>query len=77
VGVATSRRITLRNWDRSAINLPFSRGALVLGEPVRVPHSADDAMLETCRKQVEASLNAATARAYSIVDSAVESANRA
>jgi lysophospholipid acyltransferase (LPLAT)-like uncharacterized protein len=77
VGVATSRRLTLHNWDRTAINLPFSRGAMVLGEPVRVPATADEAMLEICRKQVEASLNAATARAYSIVDSAGENADRA
>src|SRR5262249_56009374 len=29
VAVATSRRIELDTWDRSAINLPFSRGAMV------------------------------------------------
>jgi len=68
VGIATSRRITLKNWDRSTINLPFSRGALVLGDPICVPESADDEMLESCRRAVEASLNAADARAYALVD---------
>src|SRR6266705_2361509 len=29
VAVATSRRIELGNWDRSVINLPLSRGAMV------------------------------------------------
>jgi lysophospholipid acyltransferase (LPLAT)-like uncharacterized protein len=77
IGVATSGRITLKNWDGSAINLPFSRGAMVLGEPVRVPATADDAMLEICRRQVEESLNAATARAYSIVDAVEEKDSRA
>lgn len=77
VGMATSRRITLQNWDRTAINLPFSRGAMVLGDPVCVPAAADDKMLEICRRQVETSLNAATARAYSLVDSPGESASRA
>ena len=31
VAVVTSRRIELDNWERSAINLPFGRGALVGG----------------------------------------------
>ncbi|MBX6427101.1 MAG: lysophospholipid acyltransferase family protein [Variibacter sp.] len=77
VGLATSRRIVLRNWDRSAINLPFSRGAIVLGDPVRVPATADDDTLEACRRQLEASLNAATERAYRIVDCAGENAKGA
>ena len=29
VAIATRRRITLENWDRTAINLPFGRGAVV------------------------------------------------
>ena len=77
VGIATSRRVTLNNWDRTAINLPFSRGALILGEPIYVPEKADEATIEACRRQVEISLNAATERAYTIVDSAGENAHRA
>ena len=68
-GIATSRRMTLRrSWDRSVINLPFGRGAIVLGSPIRVPAAADDEAIEAHRRQVEASLNAATARAYELVD---------
>ena len=68
VALATSRRYVLDNWDRTTINLPFSRGAAVCGEPVHVPADATDAMLEQYRRQVEDNLNAASARAYAMVD---------
>jgi lysophospholipid acyltransferase (LPLAT)-like uncharacterized protein len=66
--IATSRRIELDNWDRTAVNLPFGRMAMVAGEPISVPRDADGAALEAARRQVENSLNAATARAYAIAD---------
>jgi lysophospholipid acyltransferase (LPLAT)-like uncharacterized protein len=66
--VATSRRRTLQNWDRSAVNLPFGTIAFVVGDPVKVPADADEAMLETCRVAVEQALKQVTARAYAIVD---------
>jgi lysophospholipid acyltransferase (LPLAT)-like uncharacterized protein len=68
VAVATSRRITLKNWDRSAVNLPFGTIAIVVGEPVKVPGDADEAMLETSRVAVEQQLKQVTTRAYAIVD---------
>jgi lysophospholipid acyltransferase (LPLAT)-like uncharacterized protein len=68
IAVATQRRIDLNSWDRSAINLPFGRGARVVGEAIRVPKDANDVQLENARLSVEASLNAATRRAYEIVD---------
>jgi hypothetical protein len=68
VAIATSRRIELNSWDRSAINLPFGRGARVVGELIRVPRDADDMVLEKARQAVEISLNAATDCAYEIVD---------
>jgi len=68
VAVATSRRIELNNWDRSAVNLPFGRIAIVAGEPVMVPADADDAMMEQCRTMVEQRLGQVTGRAYAIVD---------
>ncbi len=66
--IATSRRLVLNNWDRTTINLPFSRGAAISGEPVIVPRDADDAALEAARRLLEDRLNAATLRAYEIVD---------
>jgi len=68
IAIATRRRVELTNWDRTAINLPFGRGAGVAGEPVRVPAEADGATLECARHAVEVSLDAATARAYALVD---------
>ena len=68
IALASSRRYVLHNWDRTTINLPFSRGAAVCGEPVHVPADATDDALEHYRRQVEDNLNAATARAYAIAD---------
>jgi len=68
VAVATSRRIELDNWDRSAVNLPFSRVAIVSGDPVLVPADADDALMDQCRALVERRLGDVTGRAYEIVD---------
>jgi lysophospholipid acyltransferase (LPLAT)-like uncharacterized protein len=66
--IATSRRIVLNNWDRTTISLPFSRGAGIAAEPLRVPADADDAAVEAARLLLEKRLNAATQRAYDLVD---------
>lgn len=66
--VVTSRRKVLDNWDRTTINLPFSRLVIAGGETVLVPADADDATLESCRRSLETSLNRATARAYELAD---------
>jgi lysophospholipid acyltransferase (LPLAT)-like uncharacterized protein len=68
VAVATSRRIELNNWDRSTINLPFSRGGMVGGKAIWVPPDADDATLEHRRRAVEDEMNFVTARAYALAD---------
>lgn len=69
VAVATSRRIEMkRSWDRSAVNLPFSRGVTVTGDPIFVAADADAEALEEARRQVQAALDAATARAYALAD---------
>ena len=62
--MATSRYVRLNNWDRTTINLPFGRGALVGGEVITVPPDADAATMEALRAQLEATLNDATRRAY-------------
>ena len=72
VAPATSRRIELNNWDRTTVNLPFGHFALVVGEPIRVEAYADEAALDDARRKVEAGLNAATERAYAIVDARSE-----
>ena len=52
-----------KNWDRSAINLPFGRGAMVGDGPIYVPRDADDATLEAARQAVEASAQRGRPRA--------------
>jgi lysophospholipid acyltransferase (LPLAT)-like uncharacterized protein len=65
--MATSRYIQLDNWDRTTINLPFGRGAVVGIEELHVPGDADAAVMEQCRQRLESLLNEATARAYELV----------
>jgi len=67
VAGTTRARIQLNNWDRFSINLPFTRGAMVLGEPVYVPREADEATLELARRQVEDGLNLVTREADRLV----------
>jgi lysophospholipid acyltransferase (LPLAT)-like uncharacterized protein len=62
--MATSRFARLNNWDRTTINLPFGRGALVGGDIIVVPPDADAEAMEKLRAQLEATLNDATRRAY-------------
>ena len=65
--MATSRFIRLKNWDRTTINLPFGRGALVGGDIIMVPPDADAEAMEKSRAHLEATLNEATRRAYAAV----------
>jgi lysophospholipid acyltransferase (LPLAT)-like uncharacterized protein len=62
--MATSRFLRLNNWDRTTINLPFGRGAVVAGDVMVVPPDADAETMEKLRVQLEASLNQATREAY-------------
>jgi lysophospholipid acyltransferase (LPLAT)-like uncharacterized protein len=62
--MATSRFIRLKNWDRTTINLPFGRGALVGIKEIIVPPDADAATMEALRQELEETLNEATRRAY-------------
>lgn len=67
VAIATSRFIQLKNWDRSAINLPFGRSIIATSDPIYVPRDADNAAMELLRQQVERDLNALTRRAYAAI----------
>ncbi len=69
VAIATSRRKVLeRTWDKTTINLPFGRSAVILGDPIYVTSDADEATMEEKRREVTNSLNEATRQAYSLVD---------
>jgi lysophospholipid acyltransferase (LPLAT)-like uncharacterized protein len=65
--MVTSRFIRLKNWDRTTINLPFGRGALVGIKEINVPPDADAAMMEELRLDLETTLNEATRLAYAMV----------
>jgi lysophospholipid acyltransferase (LPLAT)-like uncharacterized protein len=67
LAMATSRFLRLKNWDRTTINLPFGRGALVGGEMIMVPPDAGAEAMEELRARLEATLNDATVRAYAQV----------
>ena len=71
VAVATSRRKVLeRTWDRTTINLPFGRSAIVFGPLIHVSPDADDEEQERKRREITEALNEATREAYRLVDSA-------
>jgi len=68
VAIASSRRSEMDTWDRSVVNLPFGRIMVVVEGPIYVPDSDDAQVIEQHRLEIERRLNAATARAYAIVD---------
>ena len=59
-----------RTWDKTTISLPFGRSAIAVGEPIYVAKDADDAEMERKRQELTDTLNAATAKAYALVDGA-------
>jgi lysophospholipid acyltransferase (LPLAT)-like uncharacterized protein len=65
--VVTSRRFEFNSWDRASLGMPFGRGAIIIGDLVRVAPDADDAALEDARRAVEAGLDEAHRRAYELV----------
>jgi lysophospholipid acyltransferase (LPLAT)-like uncharacterized protein len=61
------RHWTLRSWDRTQIPKPFSRVALVVGEPFHVAGDADDHAIETARLELETRLQALETRAANLL----------
>ncbi|WP_274426965.1 lysophospholipid acyltransferase family protein [Chelativorans sp. YIM 93263] len=69
VAVATSRRKVLEGtWDKTTINLPFGRSAIIFGDPIYVDAEADDERMEQKRRQITDALNSATHDAYQLID---------
>ena len=58
---------TAPSWDSSQVPLPFSRVAVVVGEPLFVPHDADAAALEAKRVELEAILAGLEERALNLL----------
>lgn len=53
MGCAVSRAIRLRNWDRTAIPVPFATVAIAYGEPICVPPDAPRDRCESMRHGLE------------------------
>jgi lysophospholipid acyltransferase (LPLAT)-like uncharacterized protein len=68
VAIATRNRITLDNWDRTEINLPFGRGGIVGRGPFRVAPDADADALAHARQTIQDALDGATLRAHELAD---------
>ena len=67
--ITTSRRRVLeKTWDKTTINLPFGRCAMVSSRLIYVSPDADDAEMELKRQELTALLNEATEKAYRLAD---------
>lgn len=60
IGCGFSRALEFDSWDGFTIPLPGARAVVAFGEPIDVPHDADDAALEEARARIEAGLRSAT-----------------
>ena len=65
--LSTRNRIIFKSWDRFMLPLPFGRGAIIYGEPIRLDKRADSDAIEAARAQLEASTIAANMRADSLM----------
>ena len=68
VAVVTSRRFDFASWDCASLGKPFGRGAIVVGDPIRVAPDADAETLERLRLAVQDGLDRCYGRAYALVD---------
>ncbi|MBI3394998.1 MAG: hypothetical protein HY042_04110 [Spirochaetia bacterium] len=67
IGVGFSRRIVGPNWDDFNLPLPFSRVAIVIGEPIEPAADMTDAQMTEHTKQMEAVLDKLCFRANEIL----------
>lgn len=65
--MATRRAITLKSWSRLTINLPFSKCALVAGDPIFVPRDSSAEEVEQYRLSLQRALRQVTHRAHELV----------
>ncbi|KAF0126552.1 MAG: hypothetical protein FD189_953 [Elusimicrobia bacterium] len=65
ISCATAWRIVFNSWDRFNFPLPFSRAAIVYGEPLKVAPGDD---LEAAARELEARLDGACAEAGRLLE---------
>lgn len=69
VAVAARRKIRLENtWDKFTLGLPFSRIAMVTGEPIHIPPGKDEEAIIRGQSEVSAALDAVLTRAYGLAN---------
>lgn len=68
--VVTSSRIDFDTWDHASLGLPFGRGVIALGEPIRVARDASPDDMEAARRALEIGLDRLHERAYALIGSA-------
>ncbi len=66
IAVATRYHWGFNSWDKAVLPLPFGKGALIVGEPICVPHDADAPALEQTRLALQEQLNAVHTEAYRV-----------
>lgn len=67
LAVASSRRWVLpKSWDRTTINGPFGKSAIVVGKLVHVDAEGGDAAIEKARGELQLELDRITERAYAL-----------
>jgi lysophospholipid acyltransferase (LPLAT)-like uncharacterized protein len=69
-GIAARPVVTLENWDRTRLPLPFSRGVAIMEGPLFAPADADRTQMEALRADWQARLIALDARADAMLDGA-------
>lgn len=67
LAVVTKNCVELNSWDKARLALPFSRGAMVVGEKMTIAADASDDDIEAARQEVERRLDLVHARAYELV----------
>lgn len=60
---SSKRRKLLNSWDRFLIPLPFTRGAIVWGEPIKISRNASKSEVEDAKQNIERSISNVTERA--------------
>jgi lysophospholipid acyltransferase (LPLAT)-like uncharacterized protein len=67
LGGSVNMAYYFKSWDKFQLPLPFSRGALVVGEPYHVPSDIDETGIELHRVELERRLIEVNRRADSLV----------
>ena len=63
VACNSKRRKVFNSWDRFILPFPWTKGVVAYGDPIHVPHDADERVIIAYMKELESELNRITAQA--------------